>query len=554
MLAAGPEGWIALHSLDLAPWTHGLRTEIDFVVIVPDSGILCIEVKSHENLSFDGQRWHPPTIKRSPFKQAADGRYNFFRRLRDLAPKFQDVPVVHCCIFPRAAFSLAPNMSVQSWELMDSRTFRAFSSADQFCEDIRKRLQSAIAADGRLSPLPQPLTAAEIAVIVSSCVPVQKFRPDARAEILHREAQVENHLREQQKPALKLAAQNPRLIVAGGAGTGKTLIAMEIARRASESGKRVALLCFNQLVGDWMRQRIAQATPSLPTLVAGRAIQVMAEMTGVAIPANPSAHFWEFELPQAIEDRLTDPDFQAVAQFDYMVIDEAQDILGRPRLWQCLSQFIAGGVVSGCYTLVGDFEHQVLSERTAMREALKVIDQSAHPTHWPLTENCRNYRIVGETAARLGGLGDAIYSGYLRTGGGVRNYNIAFYDTDQAQTDLLAQLLRDFRAEGYKASEITILSFRADEMSAATKLRHSGHKLRPARQTGEATAFTTVHAFKGMENKIVLLTDVELNNTDFHRDLFYTGMTRSTESVRVLCRHGSQATLAEWIIKGKVKA
>jgi Nuclease-related domain len=56
LLAAGPDDWAALHSLDLAPWNRGLRTEIDFVIIIPDAGILCIEVKSHENIYFDGNR------------------------------------------------------------------------------------------------------------------------------------------------------------------------------------------------------------------------------------------------------------------------------------------------------------------------------------------------------------------------------------------------------------------------------------------------------------------------------------------------------------------
>lgn len=553
MLTAGPEDWTALHSLDLAPWNRGLRTEIDFVVIIPDTGILCIEVKSHENLSFDGTRWHPPEIKRSPFKQAADGRFNFFRRLRDLAPQFSDVPVVHCCVFPRAAFSIQPNMSVQAWELMDSRVFRSFASGDQFCADLKARLLSGVAADRRLSRLTGSISPDEVDLIVSTCVPVQKFRPDARAEIICREAQIEKLLREQQKPALKLAAGNPRLIVAGGAGTGKTLIAMEIAKRASEGGRRVALLCFNQLVGDWIRQRVAQMKPTLPTLIAGRAIQIMAEMTGIEIPANPSANFWENDLPQAIEDKLTDPDFTAVALFDYMVIDEAQDILGRPRLWECLAQLLTGGLTSGAFTLVGDFEHQVLAERESMLASLAELDPTARPVRWPLSENCRNYRIVGETAAMLGGLGDTVYTGYLRSGGGIRNYNIAFYETDQEQLERLAQLLKEFRTEGYRASEITILSFRADEFSSAGRLRLAGHKLRPARQAGDATAYASVHAFKGMENKIIILTDVMLNDTDFHRDLFYTGMTRATESVRVLCRNGSQATLSEWIIKGKVK-
>lgn len=126
MLVAGPEDWVALHSLDLAPWNRGLRTEIDFVVIVPETGIVCIEVKSQNAISFSDDRWSPPEIKRSPFKQASDGRHTFYRRLRDIAPQFRNVPTVHCCVFPNASFDLAPNLSVQSWELMDARIFRAF--------------------------------------------------------------------------------------------------------------------------------------------------------------------------------------------------------------------------------------------------------------------------------------------------------------------------------------------------------------------------------------------------------------------------------------------
>jgi hypothetical protein len=116
MLAAGPDDWVALHSLDLAPGNRGLRTEIDFVVIVPDTGVVCIEVKSHETISFRVNGWSPADIKHSPFKQASDGRHTFYRRLRDFAPQFRRVPVVYCCIFPRALFDLQPNLSVQPWE------------------------------------------------------------------------------------------------------------------------------------------------------------------------------------------------------------------------------------------------------------------------------------------------------------------------------------------------------------------------------------------------------------------------------------------------------
>ena len=39
MLSAGPADWVALHSLDLAPWNRELRTEIDVVVMIPDTGM-----------------------------------------------------------------------------------------------------------------------------------------------------------------------------------------------------------------------------------------------------------------------------------------------------------------------------------------------------------------------------------------------------------------------------------------------------------------------------------------------------------------------------------
>ena len=267
MIAAGAESWVTLHSLDLAPWNRGLRTEIDFVVIVPDTGILCIEVKSQNNIAFDGARWHPKEIKRSPFKQAADGRYTFYRRLVRMAPKFKNFPVVHCCIFPFASFSLSRNLSVQPWELMDSSILIKLRTADAFCADLKDRIIKSVAADVNLERPRNPLSKNQIDDIVRYCIPVQKFCPDARKEISQRETEIERILCDQQKPVLQLASWNSRVVITGGAGTGKTLIAMEVARRRAERGERVALLCFNQLIGDWMKKNLLRQDPRFPILL-----------------------------------------------------------------------------------------------------------------------------------------------------------------------------------------------------------------------------------------------------------------------------------------------
>jgi hypothetical protein len=549
LLSAGPDDWVALHSLDLAPWNNSLRTEIDFLVLIPDAALLCIEVKSHAAISFENDRWYPPEIKRSPFKQASDARHTFYRRLRDLAPQFRYIPVVDCCIFPRAIFDVPPNLSVQAWQLIDSRAFGAFTSSTDFCASLRARALAMIAADPHLQKLPHPISSMQIEAIVRTCLPVQRRRTHAREEIEQREQEIERILRDQQKPVLQLTEMNDRLVVEGPAGTGKTLIAIEVARRAAERGQRVALLCFNQLIGDWMRHKIAADRNGHPNLIAGRAIRVIADMSGVSIPPDPPSDYWDNELPDRISERLTDPDFEASAEFEFLVLDEAQDLLARPRLWECVTSFLRGGAVNGSFCLFGDFENQVLGAREPMNQSLATLRAIAKPAAYRLTENCRNYRIIGDSAVRLSGLEEPVYRGYRRVGGGIQNYDIFFYKSDAEQRHQLLQWLEEFKQQGYRPSEITILSFGAPEQSVASRLAAEGRaKLRPVWQNAaHLTGYASVHAFKGLENKIIILTDVFLGAAEFNRDLFYTGMTRASESVRILCDSGSQEKLVKWI-------
>jgi len=545
MLASGPSDWTILHSLDLAPWNRGLRTEIDFVVIVPDVGILCIEVKSHSEISFDGARWTPATITRSPFKQVADARYMFARRLGDVLREFRHVPVVHCCIFPNARFEIRSNLSVQPWELVDSRQFRGLSGGAELCVVLRAGMQRSIQADSRLSALRSPMSVREVQRVVEHCVPVQCRRPEARDEICHREIQLQKVLREQQRPVLRLLSLNERILVTGGAGTGKTLIAIEAARHLAASGVRVGLVCFNQLVGRFIRSQ-AQSPP-MPNLVAGTAIKAMIDMADIRIPNDADGKFWNSTLPDMLQDRLTDPEFSSAAKFDALVVDEAQDLLARPELFECLGGFLQGGWQDGRFALFGDTEHQVLVDRGAMQERINRLRRTSRPTHWTLTENCRNYQVIGETATRLAGLPRTVYSGYMRSGGGSQNYDILFFNSADQQLAMIRALLQEFRGMGYRPSEVTLLSFRADEDSAAVALSRQGEKLRPASAAGDWTAYSSVHAFKGMDNKVILLTDVRFDSALPLRDLFYTGLTRATEHVRVLCHESSKTVLAAWM-------
>src|SRR5688500_9443632 len=67
--------WIVLHSLDVAEHRKQIAGEIDFVVIVPAKGVLCLEVKACRSLRRDGGLWYYGTEAkadaRGPFKQAS---------------------------------------------------------------------------------------------------------------------------------------------------------------------------------------------------------------------------------------------------------------------------------------------------------------------------------------------------------------------------------------------------------------------------------------------------------------------------------------------------
>lgn len=546
----GPHDWVVLHSLDIAPWNNQRRTEIDFLAIIPDLGILCVEVKSHSEIYFDGERWHPSTIKRSPFKQALDGRYALLRRLKKVAPGLAGIPVVHCCVFPRASMDVPESLSIRPYELMDARAFNSLATGAAFCADLRRRMAAAIADDSQIHPLDAPLAPATVDRLVALCVPVQRRHPDAREEIQRHQRKIDEVLRQQQKPVVQLAALNHRVIVSGGAGTGKTLIAMEVARRAAEGGSRVALVCFNRLVGQWLQMQVDARQPALPNLVANRAVRLLATLAEIAIPPNPTPDYWDGAFLDAVEERLTDPDFVAAAQFDYIVVDEAQDILARPRLWSCLLHFLSGGLEEGRFALLGDFDHQVLGDKEIVDATLHAVTPRGVCTRWRLTENCRNLRIVGETAVRMSGFARDLYDGYLCGAGSVEDLALNAYSTPGEQDALLAADLKDLRAAGYRDGQITILSFCQPSASAAARLHAAGHRLVPAEPGTDRTGYTSVHAFKGLDNRAIILTDVAVGAQAFHRHLFYTAMTRSTGPIRMLCHKDCMETIQRWILEG----
>jgi hypothetical protein len=360
-----------------------------------------------------------------------------------------------------------------------------------------------------------------------------------------RESQLAKDLREPQKVTIQLCQDNDRVLTTGGAGTGKTLIAMELAIQASQRFDRVALVCFNRLVGDWMCERIKDARLG-PSLVVGRAVKLLAGLADVPIPKDADDRFWNELLPEHVQDRLTDPRVAIDSRFDYLIVDEAQDILVRPWIWESLMLLLEGGAAGGRFALFGDIEGQSLTGASTVPAKLDELTRVSRPVKWRLKENCRNYDVVGKAAVQLSGLPASTYTGFLRTGGSFKNIEYVPVTDARDQVSKLKSSIQAIRTSGYRDSDITILSFCAPERSAARSLIQEGVRLFPAGSDERSITYTSVYAFKGLENKIIIVTDLNLLNAPESRALFYTALTRATESVHILCRPEDVQQILAW--------
>ena len=104
---------------------------------------------------------------------------------------------------------------------------------------------------------------------------------------------------------------------------------------------------------------------------------------------------------------------------------------------------------------------------------------------------------------------------------------------------------------GYAHSEITLLSPRAHGSASQTLSGKWASRMRSAAAAGRRKVrHTTVHAFKGLESLVVIVTDIGRVDGPSGEALLYTAMTRATEHLAVLAIEDSRPVLASRIMGG----
>jgi superfamily I DNA/RNA helicase len=158
-----------------------------------------------------------------------------------------------------------------------------------------------------------------------------------------------------------------------------------------------------------------------------------------------------------------------------------------------------------------------------------------HAARYALRLNCRNTPRIASVAEVITRL-EPRYTRTLREDDG-KEPVIRTYTSAMEQQELLIAQLEQLSKDGFKADQIVVLSARRDENAIAAGLTTAPwrNRLCPilVRQTGQV-GFCSIHAFKGLEMSVVIVTDIEHVNNDEAVALLYVGLTRALHRLVVL--------------------
>lgn len=529
--APGTDDWTVLHSLGIAEHERQVEGEADFVVVVPFSGVLVVEVKSHLSVARNSDgTWRlgqdHPTV-RGPFQQAQEAMHSLRKYLLGKRVELRDVPVLHAVWFTgvRARATLPASPEWHSWQLLDSSDLpNPASAVRRVLAKGAEHLSSRLENFGFRGIGPDERVAERVVGALRPRFEVVLTPGDRR---LSREGQLARFVEEQCR-ALDSAADNPAVLFTGPAGSGKTFLAVEAAQREVIQGRTGRLLCFNRLLGRSLREKFS----GVQGLRVGTLHQEMLRLAGmITPPTGATSHFWEEQLPELALDGLAERGSGEV--LDFLIIDEVQDIATGTYL-DLLDLMVEGGLRNGRLLMFGDFERQAIYGNEGAREVLRA--RTPHIASFRLSENCRNLPRIGYQVNILGHLAPG-FREFRRSDDGV-DPSIIKYARGADQASLLKKAVGDLREVGYDLTEIVVLSPLGDGSVAATTtdpwLRQVLVSADGSRPVKGRLRHSTIHSFKGLDAPAVIVTDLDDSGVSNIDALVYVGLTRATDRLTAL--------------------
>jgi hypothetical protein len=539
-----PQDVLVIHSVN---WIYRdgkdrLREgEADFTIVAPQSGILTVEVKGG-GVSFEPATGTWSTIDRfgkkypikDPFRQASEERHAILDQLTGSSTwrrwRGSRLTLGHAVMLPdihdprplvgpdrRLEFigTDADMQSLASWVNRAMEFWRG-SNDDLLGTQGRDLVENVL------------------------CGPIE-IRP-ALKSLLDDAEQTRIRLTTAQAKILRIIGRRKRAVISGGAGTGKTLIAVEKARQLAQSGEQVLLLCYNRpladALADGLREESRIVVRSFHQFCEQRIAQVrkqanrdlMEEAKG-AYPGTSSKHLFDVQMPFALA--LSNEILEE--KYDSLVVDEAQDF--SDDFWFALEELLRSPSDGSLYIFLD--QNQSLYKRGA---TLPVSDPPYH-----LAANCRNTVPIHR-------VGYGYYKGELVDEPDLPGHEVGQVrmEGDSEQAAEVAGIVRTLIEKDVSHSDIVVLLAKRPKEHLFRLLK--GHRLPkgipwaievPGR--GKAVLVDTVARFKGLESAAVVLWLGDEVLEEGQWEAVYVGTTRAKSLLYIV----GSATAVDAAMRGE---
>lgn len=500
---------------------HDQDGEIDFLVIHPDLGLLVLEVKGgrirldgHTGVWYSLDRFDREHQIKNPFEQATKNLYALRQKLAE-APATQPYSyrMQHGVAFP--------SVTVGSMDigLYGDRDLIIDSTDMPGLETAVRRIMG--------TPDKRPvLNNLALQALVNTLQPTLEIsRIGLGTHLLESEKQIAT-LTETQFSILDYLALHPQALIAGCAGSGKTMLAMEKARRLANEGFRVLFTCFNKNLAQWVRTRFQSDPNTVSERIYvshyhGLAME-MCKKAGVSLQQSievmdPRAI--SIYLNETLPSKLDEASAKYNIRFDAIVADEGQDFA---EMWWLTLLNLLKDRDKGVFYVFYDPNQRIYGRELSL-PFTKVP--------FTLSINCRNTDKIHEEVQRFyQGTPQPVSRGPI----GIKPDIIPIPRAGEKEALRLA-FAKLFTEEKIPPRNVVVLTPRGLRGSELKEGTHIGSYTLTWGEPGPGQIqVRSIYTYKGLESPIVILAEMDKIESQQRDYILYVALSRARDHLIIL--------------------
>lgn len=482
------------------------QSESDFVIFNPNRGILTLEVKSGGYVLKNG-RLHQVrgdngkiVSDKSPMDQADSSKFAFRELISETFPNYDERYQVNSMVWLT---------DVEVTDVKGGFPHNYHIGENTFLHsdivDVEKALNQCFDYY-RLSP--ELRNKAIVMKTINLIAPEFKAIPSMRSQFNDEDYFIDR-MTHQQSYLIDYLEEQKTAAIQGGAGTGKTILAVEKARRLGEHEK-VVYLCFNSMLVEFLKLKYGLELPNVE----------FTSLYKLAAKALRQSNIDENAVNNFVNHL---EDYPNVWDFESVIIDEGQDFANEQIVAVKDFQFINNE--QGSFYVFYD-RNQLVQQRNE----LEWLDQM--DCRLILSINCRNPHSVAITSVSPIGIKEVKTK--LPFVGEKPEMHIT-NDIEDA-TSWISDKIREITDKEIEKHQITILSVKGDGNSIFSGMSKIGnYSIASTKQKGKIL-FTTARKFKGLESDVVILVDVDAETfkDEEQKRLFYVGASRAKHRLAIV--------------------